>query len=38
MLVTPVAADVVTLGAAGVVNDTTAPKPVPSELVAMAQK
>jgi hypothetical protein len=34
----PVAASVVTEGDAGVVNESTAPKLVPSALLAMAQK
>ena len=35
--VTSVAAAVVVVGTLGVVNESTAPKPVPSELEAMAQ-
>ncbi len=35
--VTPVAAEVETAGAAGVVKDTTEPNAVPAELEAMAQ-
>ena len=37
VLVTRVAAAVVTVGAAAVVNDITAPKPVPAAFEAMAQ-
>ena len=37
-LVTEVGATVVTVGAAGVVKDSTEPKPEPTEFEAMAQK
>jgi hypothetical protein len=37
VLVTDVAATVVTVGGAAVVNDITSPKPVPTEFDAMAQ-
>ena len=37
LLLTPLAATVVTIGAAVVVNCCTVPKPVPTELEAIAQ-